>query len=318
MNGKANHGRLACRGAARRRRRRRERGSRTSRSECCCRTRAYSEVLGKDQDISLEMGFDDFGREVAGRKITLVKADTEAKPAVGLAQIKKLILRDRVDMVVGIVSSAVAGAVRDYVHGSKTPLIVTNAGNDHLTGKQCSPWDHPLGVLQFPDQSRHGAVDGRPGLQERVSHGIRLRGRTPANGRVRGGIHRRRGHHRRRGVSAARGDEGLRSLSRAGEGRQCGPGLRVLRGRARHQVHEGMGRLRHEGRGAARGLGLAQLRALGEEAGRRRCSVRSARSTTTRRSTPRRTTRSRSSSGRSTGATARSSESPHTTPHGSS
>ena len=97
-------------------------------------------VLGKDQDISLEMGFDDFGREVAGRKITLVKADTEAKPAVGLAQIKKLILRDRVDMVVGIVSSAVAGAVRDYVHGSKTPLIVTNAGNDHLTGKQCSPW----------------------------------------------------------------------------------------------------------------------------------------------------------------------------------
>ena len=103
----------------------------------------YSGVFGglaKDQDISLEMGFDDFGREVAGRKITLVKADTEAKPAVGLAQIKKLILRDKVDMVVGIVSSAVAGAVRDYVHGTKMPLIVTNAGNDHLTGKQCSPW----------------------------------------------------------------------------------------------------------------------------------------------------------------------------------
>ena len=96
--------------------------------------------LGKDQDISLEMGFDDFGREVAGRTITLVKADTEAKPAVGLAQIKKLILRDKVDMVVGIVSSAVAGAVRDYVHGSGTPLLVTNAGNDLLTGEQCSPW----------------------------------------------------------------------------------------------------------------------------------------------------------------------------------
>ena len=96
--------------------------------------------LGTDQDLALEMGFDDFGREVAGRTITLVKADTEAKPAAGLAQIKKLILRDKVDMVVGIISSAVAGAVRDYVHGSKTPLIVTNAGNDHLTGKQCSPW----------------------------------------------------------------------------------------------------------------------------------------------------------------------------------
>ena len=96
--------------------------------------------LGKDQDAALEMGFDDLGREVAGRKITLVKADTESKPTAGLAQIKKLILRDKVDMVVGIISSAVAGAVRDYVHGSKTPLIITNAGNDALTGKQCSPW----------------------------------------------------------------------------------------------------------------------------------------------------------------------------------
>lgn len=96
--------------------------------------------LGKDQDLALEMGFDDLGREVAGRKITLVKADTEAKPTAGLAQIKKLILRDKVDMVVGIISSGVAGAVRDYVHGSNTPLILTNAGNDLLTGKLCSPW----------------------------------------------------------------------------------------------------------------------------------------------------------------------------------
>ena len=96
--------------------------------------------LGKDQDISLEMGFDDLGREVAGRKITLVKADTESKPTAGLAQVKKLILRDKVDMVAGVISSAVAGAVRDYVHGSKTPLIIMNAGNDALTGELCSPW----------------------------------------------------------------------------------------------------------------------------------------------------------------------------------
>ena len=96
--------------------------------------------LGKDQDLALEMGFDDLGREVAGRTITLVKADSEAKAAVGLMQIKKLILRDKVDLVVGIIHSSVAGAVRDYVHGSKTPLILTNAGNDHLTGKLCSPW----------------------------------------------------------------------------------------------------------------------------------------------------------------------------------
>ena len=97
-------------------------------------------VLGKDQDAALEMGFDDFGREVAGRKIELVKADTESKPTAGLAQIKKLILRDKADVVVGVVSSAVAGAVRDYAHGSRTPLVIANAGNDALTGERCSPW----------------------------------------------------------------------------------------------------------------------------------------------------------------------------------
>ena len=172
--------------------------------------------LGKDQDISLEMGFDDFGREVAGRTITLVKADTEAKPAVGLAQIKKLILRDKVDMVVGIVSSAVAGAVRDYVHGSETPLLVTNAGNDLLTGEQCSPWiirtsfsNSQINRDMGPWIAGQGyksaflmAFDYAAGHQQMDAFEA---GFTAAGGTIVG-----------RGVSAARGDEGLRSLSRAG------------------------------------------------------------------------------------------------------
>ena len=41
--------------------------------------------------------------------------------------------------MVGIISSAVAGAVRDFVHNAEVPLIVTNAGNDDLTGPLCSP-----------------------------------------------------------------------------------------------------------------------------------------------------------------------------------
>ena len=96
--------------------------------------------LGDDQKHGLEMGFDNFGRAVAGRTIKLIYADTESKPNIGLSQIKKLILRDQVDIVVGIISSAVAGAVRDFVHQAKIPLIISNAGNDHITGERCSPW----------------------------------------------------------------------------------------------------------------------------------------------------------------------------------
>ena len=39
--------------------------------------------LGNDQTLALELGFDDFGRAVAGREIELVYADSAAKPSTG-------------------------------------------------------------------------------------------------------------------------------------------------------------------------------------------------------------------------------------------
>ncbi len=96
--------------------------------------------LGADQTLALQMGFDDFGREVAGRPIELIPADTESKPNTGLTQFKKLVFKDEVDIVVGIISSAVAGAVHDAAHDAQVPLIISNAGNNSLTGEKCSPW----------------------------------------------------------------------------------------------------------------------------------------------------------------------------------
>ena len=72
--------------------------------------------------------------------ITVVRADTEAKPATGLAKAKKMVLQDKVDVLTGIVSSAVLGGLRDFVHGAKVPLVVANAGNNDMTGKKCSPY----------------------------------------------------------------------------------------------------------------------------------------------------------------------------------
>ena len=71
---------------------------------------------------------------------TIVVEDTEIKPPVGLAKARKLVLQDKVDVIVGIVSSGVLAAVRDFVHEAEVPLIVANAGNDHATGASCSPY----------------------------------------------------------------------------------------------------------------------------------------------------------------------------------
>lgn len=96
--------------------------------------------LGKEMDGAIEVAIERFGDEVDGRKIEFVREDTESKPNAGLAKAKKLVFEDEVDVIIGIVSSAVAGAVRDTVHKAEVPLIIANAGNDLLTGEKCSPW----------------------------------------------------------------------------------------------------------------------------------------------------------------------------------
>jgi len=89
----------------------------------------------------IEAGFN-LALEEAGRTgdFTIVAEDTEVKPPVGLAKARKLVLQDNVDVIVGIVSSGVLGALRDFIDGAEVPLIVANAGNNAATGAACSPY----------------------------------------------------------------------------------------------------------------------------------------------------------------------------------
>jgi branched-chain amino acid transport system substrate-binding protein len=83
-----------------------------------------------------EIAFEQVGYQVAGRKIQLLFEDTEGKPDVGLTKTRKLVERDKVDLLIGPVSSAVALAIRDYVAGSGIPLIIMQATVAELTGEK--------------------------------------------------------------------------------------------------------------------------------------------------------------------------------------
>lgn len=96
-------------------------------------------ALGNEIEAGFALGLEQFGGD-SGATFTVAREDTEVKPPVALAKAKKLILQDEVDVMVGIVSSGVLGAVRDMVHGAGVPLIVANAGNDAATGADCSPY----------------------------------------------------------------------------------------------------------------------------------------------------------------------------------
>lgn len=96
-------------------------------------------ALGEDIDAGFSLALEQFGGEVDATFV-IVREDTEVKPPVALAKTRKLILQDEVDVIAGVVSSGVLGAIRDVVHGAGVPLVVANAGNDEATGHACSPW----------------------------------------------------------------------------------------------------------------------------------------------------------------------------------
>ena len=94
-------------------------------------------ALGKEIDEGFMLALEEAG---IAKSLTISREDDEAKPPVGLAKVRKLVLEDQADVIVGIVSSGVLAAVRDFVDSSKIPLIVANAGNDEATGENCSKY----------------------------------------------------------------------------------------------------------------------------------------------------------------------------------
>ena len=64
---------------------------------------------------------------ILGRKIIAVYEDTKLEPTAGIKAAEKLIRDERVDVLMGIVSSSVAKAVAPVANEYKIPLIITLA-----------------------------------------------------------------------------------------------------------------------------------------------------------------------------------------------
>src|SRR5262245_32148528 len=82
---------------------------------------------------------DEMGGQVSGRPVRLIVEDEEGKADVGLTKTRKLVESDGVHMILGPVSSAVAVAIRDYVHERGVPTIITQATANNLTNEKASP-----------------------------------------------------------------------------------------------------------------------------------------------------------------------------------
>ena len=80
------------------------------------------------------------GNQIGGRRVVLIAEDDEAKPDVALAKAKKLVERDRVQALMGVIWSPNAMALRGYVHEQKVPLVLSEvAGARPITQEAGSP-----------------------------------------------------------------------------------------------------------------------------------------------------------------------------------
>jgi len=109
------------------------------------------------------------GNQLAGRPIEVLTEDTEAKPDVGLTKAKKLVERDKVNLLTGIYHSGVAYAIAEYIKGQKIPVLIQNAGADDLTQRRYNPYlfrvswansqfTHPLGEWAYRKGHRKAAI----------------------------------------------------------------------------------------------------------------------------------------------------------------
>jgi branched-chain amino acid transport system substrate-binding protein len=73
---------------------------------------------------------------VLGRKIEFVIRDDKFKPDIALAMAKELVMREKVNIIMGSTNSGAALAVSDFARKEKVPFIVSDAKSDKIVGEK--------------------------------------------------------------------------------------------------------------------------------------------------------------------------------------
>jgi branched-chain amino acid transport system substrate-binding protein len=96
--------------------------------------------LGVDIRDGFALGLKHSGGKLGGLPVEVVTADDQQNPEVAKQSAERLIKRDKVDLMTGIVFSNVMLAVGPSVFDAKIPYISANAGPSQYAGEQCNPY----------------------------------------------------------------------------------------------------------------------------------------------------------------------------------
>lgn len=93
-------------------------------------------VYGEDALNGFKLALDEINKEgVLGTTIEFTTRDTKFKPDIALTMAKELVMMEKVDLLVGTISSAAALAVSDYAKTEKVPFLVWISKSERITGE---------------------------------------------------------------------------------------------------------------------------------------------------------------------------------------
>ncbi len=95
--------------------------------------------LGVAIENGFRMAIDEQGGKLGGREIEFFKVDDESDPPKGVENANKLVLRDKVDVLIGTVHSGVQMGIQKVARDSGVLSIIPNAGVQAATGALCAP-----------------------------------------------------------------------------------------------------------------------------------------------------------------------------------
>jgi len=96
-------------------------------------------ALGNSITDGMKLAASEHGGKLGGREIEWVAVDDESDPAKAPANVNKLVVGEKVDVLTGPVHSGVAMAMMQIVRQENTLTLVTNAGAQAVTGTLCAP-----------------------------------------------------------------------------------------------------------------------------------------------------------------------------------
>jgi branched-chain amino acid transport system substrate-binding protein len=99
-----------------------------------------SGVLGKHMKDGADLALANLGGKIGGVDAEFVYGDDQQKPDVGLQVVDKMLKRDKVDFVTGVLFSNVLLAIYPQVVKSNVIFVGPGAGPSQLAGKECTPY----------------------------------------------------------------------------------------------------------------------------------------------------------------------------------